>query len=164
MRPVLRFDEAWASQSGDVPRCSGPTQLGGVIYAYTRLRRQKQARSGARGKREDPPVEGSDDIRQMPLAPPQLLYLRSYFIRTIPLSIFYMLPLANSLRATTRNLATTSQRYFSSTAAAMGVTKNISKEGSGASPVKGDKVTIEYTGYLKDTTKPDNKGKQYAHP
>lgn len=46
----------------------------------------------------------------------------------------------------------------------MGVTKNISKEGSGASPVKGDKVTIEYTGYLKDTTKPDNKGKQYAHP
>ncbi|KIN00498.1 hypothetical protein OIDMADRAFT_55085 [Oidiodendron maius Zn] len=43
----------------------------------------------------------------------------------------------------------------------MGVTKTISKEGSGASPVKGNKVTIEYTGYLKDTTKPDNKGKQF---
>jgi FKBP-type peptidyl-prolyl cis-trans isomerase len=73
-----------------------------------------------------------------------------------------MLPWANSFRATTRSLATTSQRYFSSTAAAMGVTKTISKEGSGAIPQVGDKVTIEYTGYLKDPSKPNNKGDKYA--
>lgn len=78
-----------------------------------------------------------------------------------------MFPLANSLRATTRTLATrtsTLPRYFSSTAAAMGVTKQISKEGSGAIPKVGDKVTIEYTGFLKDPSQPDLKGKQYALP
>lgn len=42
----------------------------------------------------------------------------------------------------------------------MGVTKTILQEGSGPIPSKGDKVTIEYTGYLKDTTKPGNKGEQ----
>ncbi|EKD20023.1 uncharacterized protein L3040_002300 [Drepanopeziza brunnea f. sp. 'multigermtubi'] len=41
----------------------------------------------------------------------------------------------------------------------MGVTKTILKEGSGAIPKVGDKVTIEYTGYLKDTSCPENKGK-----
>lgn len=44
----------------------------------------------------------------------------------------------------------------------MGVTKTILKEGSGAIPKVGDKVTIEYTGYLKDTTKPENKGDKYV--
>jgi FKBP-type peptidyl-prolyl cis-trans isomerase len=79
----------------------------------------------------------------------------------------HMFPLANSLRATTRILATrtsTSPRYFSSTAAAMGVTKQINQEGSGPTPKVGDKVTIEYTGFLKDTSKPDHKGNQYALP
>jgi FK506-binding protein 1 len=42
----------------------------------------------------------------------------------------------------------------------MGVTKTIIRKGDGASPQKGDKVTIEYTGWIKDTTKPDNKGSQ----
>jgi FK506-binding protein 1 len=44
----------------------------------------------------------------------------------------------------------------------MGVTKTTTKEGSGAIPQKGDTVCMEYTGYLKDTTKPDNKGEQYV--
>ncbi|RMZ74004.1 peptidylprolyl isomerase [Pyrenophora seminiperda CCB06] len=41
----------------------------------------------------------------------------------------------------------------------MGVEKTILQEGSGASPKKGDRVTMEYTGWLKN---PDNsKGKQF---
>jgi FKBP-type peptidyl-prolyl cis-trans isomerase len=40
----------------------------------------------------------------------------------------------------------------------MGVSKTISRHGHGAFPKEGDKVVIEYTGYLKDTTKTDNKG------
>lgn len=43
----------------------------------------------------------------------------------------------------------------------MGVTKQVHQEGSGAQPSKGQTVTIEYTGFLKDTSKPDNKGKQF---
>lgn len=78
----------------------------------------------------------------------------------------YMFPLANSLRTTTtRSLAaatSSTQRFFSNTAIAMGVTKTVSQEGSGPSPKVGDKVTIDYTGYLKDTSAPDNKGKKCA--
>ncbi len=44
----------------------------------------------------------------------------------------------------------------------MAVTKTVLKEGSGPSPRTGDNVTIEYTGYLKDTSKPNNKGNQYV--
>lgn len=40
----------------------------------------------------------------------------------------------------------------------MGVTKTTLKEGSGAQPTDGQTVTIEYTGWLKDTSKPDSKG------
>ncbi|EON97720.1 putative fkbp-type peptidyl-prolyl cis-trans isomerase protein [Phaeoacremonium minimum UCRPA7] len=43
----------------------------------------------------------------------------------------------------------------------MGVTKTIIFEGSGASPKVGQTVTIEYTGWLKDTSAPDNKGKVF---
>ena len=43
----------------------------------------------------------------------------------------------------------------------MGVTKTILVEGKGPFPEKGDLVTIEYTGYLKDTSKPDFKGTQF---
>lgn len=45
----------------------------------------------------------------------------------------------------------------------MGVTKTIIKEGSGPIPKARDEVLIEYTGWLKDTSQPDNKGKQYGH-
>lgn len=45
----------------------------------------------------------------------------------------------------------------------MGVTKTTHQEGSGAQPQPGQTVTIEYTGFLKDTSKPNNKGKQYVH-
>ena len=42
----------------------------------------------------------------------------------------------------------------------MGVTKTIIVPGNGAIPNVGDKVTIEYTGFLKDLSKPDHKGEQ----
>jgi len=61
----------------------------------------------------------------------------------------------------TKAIAQTSFRSFSTTIAKMGVTKTTHTEGTGATPVKGDKVTIEYTGWLKDTSKPDNKGQQF---
>lgn len=42
----------------------------------------------------------------------------------------------------------------------MGVTKTTLQEGNGAVPKVGQTVTIEYTGYLKDTSKPGNKGEK----
>lgn len=44
--------------------------------------------------------------------------------------------------------------------AKMGVTVHHHEEGTGAQPVPGKYVTIQYTGYLKDTAKDDNKGKK----
>ncbi|ORY65076.1 uncharacterized protein BCR38DRAFT_431803 [Pseudomassariella vexata] len=41
----------------------------------------------------------------------------------------------------------------------MGVTKQINQEGSGAQPVAGQTVVIEYTGYLKDAN--GNKGSKF---
>ncbi|UQC75835.1 peptidyl-prolyl cis-trans isomerase fkr-3 [Colletotrichum lupini] len=43
----------------------------------------------------------------------------------------------------------------------MGVTKTTHQSGSGAIPKPGQTVTIEYTGFLKDTSQPDNKGKKF---
>jgi FK506-binding protein 1 len=40
----------------------------------------------------------------------------------------------------------------------MGVTKTTTQEGTGEIAKKGQTVTIEYTGYLKDPSKPGNKG------
>lgn len=40
----------------------------------------------------------------------------------------------------------------------MGVTKTVQEEGTGAIPQKGQQVTIEYTGWLKDVNQPGNKG------
>jgi FK506-binding protein 1 len=40
----------------------------------------------------------------------------------------------------------------------MGVTKITLEEGSGEQPKNGDTVVMGYTGWLKDTSKPDNKG------
>jgi len=82
-----------------------------------------------------------------------------------------MLPLSSSrqlLRTHTRTPAILCQarrssrtRNFSRTTAAMGVTKTVLKEGNGPIPKNGDTVTIEYTGYLKDTNKPENKGEKF---
>lgn len=60
-----------------------------------------------------------------------------------------------------RSTAATSS-FFHSSAINMGVTKTTHQEGSGPSPNKGDRVTIEYTGFLKDTSKSDNKGNKYV--
>lgn len=62
--------------------------------------------------------------------------------------------------ATTTRATFTNTRNFSNTNAIMGVSKQILKEGNGPSPQAGDQVTMEYTGWLKDTSKPDNKGAQ----
>lgn len=39
-------------------------------------------------------------------------------------------------------------------------TKTILEEGSGPNPEKGNVVVMGYTGWLKDTSQPDNKGKK----
>ena len=46
----------------------------------------------------------------------------------------------------------------------MGVTKTTIKEGDGPSPSPAQTVTMEYTGWLKDASKPDNKGTKYVFP
>ncbi|KAH7150401.1 peptidyl-prolyl cis-trans isomerase fkr-3 [Dactylonectria estremocensis] len=43
----------------------------------------------------------------------------------------------------------------------MGVQKIITQEGTGATPQVGQTVTIEYTGYLRDPSKPNEKGNQF---
>merc|ERR1711939_527837 len=69
------------------------------------------------------------------------------------------------LRFTRPSLATSNTtstiRTWARTSAIMGVTKTVLKEGDGAIPKVGDRVTIEYTGYLKDTSKPENKGDKF---
>lgn len=40
----------------------------------------------------------------------------------------------------------------------MSVTVTHLQEGSGESPLQGDTIVMHYTGWLKDTSKPDNKG------
>jgi FK506-binding protein 1 len=57
-------------------------------------------------------------------------------------------------------LSTFTTRSFSRTAAIMGVTKTVLAEGSGPMPKQGDTVQIEYTGYLKDISKPEQKGEK----
>jgi FKBP-type peptidyl-prolyl cis-trans isomerase len=68
--------------------------------------------------------------------------------------------LRTTLFSTITTLSTHTPRSFSRTAAIMGVTKTVLKEGNGPIPKVGDKVTIAYTGYLKDIGAPDNKGTQ----
>lgn len=82
--------------------------------------------------------------------PPSPMFLSRFAPRFS--SIIISKPLTSS------PLASTYARSFSQTAAIMGFTKTILREGSGPSPQKSDTVTIEYTGFLKDTSKPDNKG------
>lgn len=52
-------------------------------------------------------------------------------------------------------------RLLSTTARTMGVQKTIISEGNGPSPKKGDRVTMEYTGWLRTDGKPEEKGKQF---
>ncbi|KAF4333408.1 peptidylprolyl isomerase [Fusarium beomiforme] len=63
--------------------------------------------------------------------------------------------------ATRINPFFTQPRNFSFTQATMGVEKTIISEGSGPSPTVGQLVTIDYTGWIKDESKPDNKGDQF---
>ncbi|KAG6007894.1 FK506-binding protein 1B [Claviceps maximensis] len=43
----------------------------------------------------------------------------------------------------------------------MGVEKTILVEGTGVKPVNGNTVTIQYTGWLKDESKPEKKGQRF---
>ncbi|KAF4458453.1 peptidylprolyl isomerase [Fusarium albosuccineum] len=75
---------------------------------------------------------------------------------------FSFASISRASRITRPSLFTTPQtRNFSFTQAIMGVTKTTHQEGSGAIPQVGQTVTIEYTGYLKDASKPDNKGEKF---
>jgi FK506-binding protein 1 len=42
----------------------------------------------------------------------------------------------------------------------MGVTRTTHVAGTGPQPTRGQTVTIAYTGWLKDTSQPDNKGEK----
>ncbi|SPJ73432.1 probable peptidylprolyl isomerase (FK506-binding protein homolog) [Fusarium torulosum] len=76
---------------------------------------------------------------------------------------FSLASIPRATRITTRiNPFFTQPRNFSFTQATMAVEKYTITEGSGPSPEKGQTVTMEYTGWLKDTSKPENKGKQYV--
>lgn len=74
--------------------------------------------------------------------------------------MFRLPQLRTRLSQATLTFKPTTTRNFSRTSANMGVEKTILSEGNGAIPNKGDKVTMEYTGWLKDTSKPENKGTQ----
>jgi FK506-binding protein 1 len=54
-----------------------------------------------------------------------------------------------------------SLRAFSTTTRNMGVTKTTISEGNGPSPKKGDKVSMEYKGWLKAPGQPEDKGKVF---
>jgi len=60
-----------------------------------------------------------------------------------------------------QRIAQASTRFFTTSRIAMGVNKTILSEGSGASPAKGDRVTMEYTGWLRTAGQPEEKGKQF---
>ncbi|EAT88738.2 peptidylprolyl isomerase [Parastagonospora nodorum] len=72
-----------------------------------------------------------------------------------------MLPSFTNFSRPLRQAAPTVIRSFSGTAAIMGVQKTVISEGSGASPQKGDTVTMEYTGWLRTPGQPEEKGKQF---
>lgn len=56
----------------------------------------------------------------------------------------------------------TTTRYFSFTAARMGVTKQVIAPGNGVDkPKNGDTITMEYTGNLYDPSAPDGKGTKF---
>ncbi|KAJ4131447.1 FK506 binding protein proline rotamase rapamycin-binding protein [Fusarium equiseti] len=74
---------------------------------------------------------------------------------------FSLASIPRATRITTRiNPFFTQPRNFSFTQATMGVTKTIISEGSGASPTKGQKVSMEYTGWLAEADGV-TKGKQF---
>jgi FKBP-type peptidyl-prolyl cis-trans isomerase len=75
-----------------------------------------------------------------------------------PLSSRLIAKNSNSIIRTT--IYTTTYRQFSRTKAIMGVEKTIRQEGNGPVPKNGDQVTMEYTGWLKDASAPNQKGKQ----
>ncbi|KAL6904117.1 fkbp-type peptidyl-prolyl cis-trans isomerase [Trichoderma evansii] len=43
----------------------------------------------------------------------------------------------------------------------MGVTKTVYEEGTGPSPQKGNRILMHYTGWLKDDSQPEQKGKKF---
>ncbi|KAG5656431.1 hypothetical protein KAF25_000018 [Fusarium avenaceum] len=75
---------------------------------------------------------------------------------------FSLASIPRATRITTRiNPFFTQPRNFSFTQATMGVEKTIITEGDGPSPTNGQTVSMEYTGWLKDPSQPENKGKQF---
>ncbi|KAF3006007.1 FK506 binding protein proline rotamase rapamycin-binding protein [Curvularia kusanoi] len=78
------------------------------------------------------------------------------------MSLRALTPLTRTLaRSPLTTTTTPTKHFFSSTTRNMGVTKTVILEGNGPSPVKGDTVTMLYTGWLKEAGKKDGKGKQF---
>lgn len=68
-------------------------------------------------------------------------------------------PRSRGNRTTSTKSPTTSAFDISRT---MGVTRTTRVSGTGPQPVRGQKVTIAYTGWLKDTSQPGSKGQELA--
>ena len=85
---------------------------------------------------------------------------------SLPRYTFQMLHrFTRSITAASKPSTQTLYRSFRTTAINMGVTKQILIQGNGTDkPKAGDNVTMIYTGWLEDSSKSDNKGKQYVSP
>jgi FK506-binding protein 1 len=109
--------------------------------------------------RIDRPYHVRLQIERVPIPKSQPIFFKPEIYLTSHLML-------SSLTKSTRAIASlpaiaSKPRFFTTTPITMGVTKTVSQEGTGAQPTKGQNVTIEYTGYLKDTSKPDNKGSKF---
>lgn len=60
-----------------------------------------------------------------------------------------------------QRITQTTTRLFTTSIRNMGVQKTVISEGNGPSPQKGDRVTMEYTGWLRTAGKPEEKGNQF---
>jgi FKBP-type peptidyl-prolyl cis-trans isomerase len=70
--------------------------------------------------------------------------------------------LSRNIIATPKPFTHNLYRTFRSSAINMGVTKKVLTPGNGSDKAKaGDKVAMVYTGWLEDTSKPENKGEQF---
>lgn len=100
-------------------------------------------------------------------------------VRSLPFRALALRPLGRCIKANApppfvaaRSFLTSTSKLSSSSTATptppkksttiMGVEKILLQEGTGAIPRKGQTVTIEYTGYLRDVNAENEKGEQFV--